>query len=34
MGLTPRQYAAAASSRQARDFVQEPSRGRPLVSPS
>lgn len=34
MGLTPREYAAAASSRRARDFVQEPSHGRALVSPS
>jgi methylphosphotriester-DNA--protein-cysteine methyltransferase len=34
MGLTPREYAAAASSRRARDFVQEPARARPLVSPS
>lgn len=34
MGLTPRQYAAAASGSRTRDFVQEPSRARPLVSPS
>ena len=32
MGLTPRQYAAAASGSRTRDFVQEPTRARPLVS--
>lgn len=33
MGLTPREYAAA-SSRRARDFVQEPARARALASSS